>query len=65
MDGKPVRMICRTCGSGRVARDAWAEWDIDRQTWVLGPVFDYAFCHDCEDETRIKEHPVVPAQAGA
>lgn len=60
-DGSPrlrapaVDIVCRTCGGNSVSRDAWAEWDGDAQEWVLGSVFDYAYCHDCDDETQLDE----------
>lgn len=44
---------CRTCGSIRVLRDAWAVWDAVLGEWTLGEVFDNAFCPDCDHETRI------------
>ncbi|HEX8669279.1 MAG TPA: hypothetical protein VF727_13005 [Allosphingosinicella sp.] len=52
-------MICRTCGGTAVTRDAWAEWDAGTQQWVLGSVFDYAYCHDCDEETQIEEAGLV------
>lgn len=51
----PVTMVCRTCGSEDVVRDAWADWDVDAQDWVLSQTFDYAFCNSCEGDTRIEE----------
>lgn len=51
----PIRIVCETCGSERVTRDAWAEWDVDTQDWVLASVYDYAFCHDCEEDARLEE----------
>ena len=50
-----IRIVCEACGSERVTRDAWAEWDVDTQDWVLASVYDYAFCHDCEEDARLKE----------
>lgn len=50
----PIDFVCRNCGGNSVARDAWAEWDVAAQGWVLGTAFDDAFCHDCEAETRLK-----------
>lgn len=50
-----VDYVCSMCGGNTVTRDAWAEWDVDEQEWVLGAVYDYAFCHDCQEETRLKE----------
>ena len=38
-----------------MTRDAWAEWDAETQDWTLGAAFDYAFCHDCEAETKLVE----------
>ncbi|HEX8624761.1 MAG TPA: hypothetical protein VF782_06745 [Allosphingosinicella sp.] len=32
-----------------------ADWDSAAQDWWLGAVFDYAFCHDCEEETSLVE----------
>jgi hypothetical protein len=50
-----ITIICETCGSKLVTRDAWAEWDETGQGWVLAAVYDYAFCHDCQAETRLEE----------
>lgn len=50
-----LRMVCGTCGSTLVTRDAWAEWDEDGQDWTLGAIYDYAYCHQCDGETRIRE----------
>jgi hypothetical protein len=51
-----IKMVCATCGSDDVLRDAWAEWDVEQQQWVLQNVFDHAVCEGaCEGETRIKE----------
>jgi len=57
MEAKAVRMVCNTCGSELVTRDAWAEWDVGQQDWSLGAVYDYAYCHACDGETRIDEVP--------
>lgn len=50
---KPVRMVCSHCGNDRVFRDAWVEWDVETQAWVIADIFDYAYCNDCEGETSI------------
>ena len=54
-DGRRVRMVCGACGSPQVTRDAWAEWDEERQAWTLGAVFAFAFCHRCQQAARIEE----------
>lgn len=43
---------CKTCGSERVARDAWACWNAESGLWELENVFDQEFCHKCENETK-------------
>lgn len=53
-----LKMICSTCGSDQVVRDAWAEWDVATQEWVLQNVFDYAYCQACEGDTSIKEEEI-------
>ena len=62
IDGKvrKVRMVCEKCRSELVTRDAWAEWDVDDQEWVLGAVYDYAYCHECQGDARIEDIAIVP-----
>ncbi|MFL9840596.1 hypothetical protein ABS767_06440 [Sphingomonas sp. ST-64] len=50
-----VTFTCRRCGSKHVTRDAWAEWNEQRQEWALSAVFDYAFCHSCAKPTQLDE----------
>lgn len=52
-----INIVCSFCGSSEVNRDAWAEWDVDTQQWVLGVVFDYGYCQACEGDSRLKEIP--------
>ena len=49
------RMICSTCGSDDVRRDADAAWNVDRQEWELCTVYDNASCEKCGGETRLME----------
>jgi hypothetical protein len=56
---KRFNIICGTCGSANVSRDAWGDWDTGQQQWVLRTVFDYAYCHDCDGETRLEEVPLA------
>ncbi|RMA43374.1 DUF3768 domain-containing protein [Rhodophyticola porphyridii] len=44
---------CRSCGSERVALDAWACWNSAAGLWELEKTFDDAFCHACEDQTKL------------
>lgn len=52
---------CRTCGSERVARDAWACFNPQSGLWELEQVFDHEHCHQCEGETKLvwskADHP--------
>ncbi|MDR2856550.1 MAG: hypothetical protein LBV50_01730 [Novosphingobium sp.] len=57
-----VRMVCGKCRSEQVTRDAWAEWNPAGQQWVLGAVFDYAYCHRCQGPAPVATVPVeLPA----
>jgi hypothetical protein len=64
-DGKRYAMVCNVCGSDEVSRDAWANWDVKNQEWELGAVFDDAYCHKCECETRLIEVELWLDSSGA
>lgn len=52
-----VRKVCAYCGSENVYLDAMAEWDVDRQEWVLSHLFDDASCAGCDGETSLSDRP--------
>lgn len=54
MTQKPLKMICRYCGSDDVVRDACAEWCPETQQWVLRSVYDNADCNSCNSETKLE-----------
>ena len=56
-----VSYVCGTCGSDDVSRDAWAEWSVAEQRWVLRTEFDDAYCHRCDGETSLIEVPLKTA----
>ena len=45
---------CTECGGNNVLRDAYAEWDIGKQEWILQNVFDHSVCEsdDCDGMPR-------------
>lgn len=49
------KIVCGSCSSENVMRDAWAEWDEESQKWALGTVFDAGFCSECDSESNLKE----------
>lgn len=57
-----VGYICNACGSDDVSRDAWADWSISEQNWVLRTAFDYAHCHRCDAETSLIEVQLSPPE---
>jgi hypothetical protein len=50
-----VTMVCSTCGSENVLVDAWAEWDVENQSWVVAETFKNAICNECDGECSINE----------
>ena len=58
---KRVTFLCERCGSDLVTLDAWAEWNVEEQDWVLGATYDHTFCHECEAETPLVEAELTPA----
>ncbi len=59
MSEPKMQIVCGTCGSADVRRDAWAEWDSEKQDWVLGSVFDDGHCNVCEGESSLDEVPLT------
>jgi hypothetical protein len=57
----PVRIVCSVCGTTEVSRDAWADWDENRQEWVLGAVLDDGFCHRCGCDAELSASPLQVA----
>ncbi len=53
----PLEVACEHCGCLGVTREAWAEWSVAEQAWVLSQAFDFAFCHRCHRPTRPVERP--------
>ena len=52
--------VCSRCGSDAVLLDAYAEWDMEKQDWVLQNVFQDAICEDCEGEASLDWVDVTP-----
>jgi len=50
-----VKYVCSVCGSDDVRKDAYAEWDVEEQEWVLSSVYDDTVCNDCEESQRLVE----------
>lgn len=57
-------MLCGTCGSTDVSRDAWGDWDVAAQEWVLRTVFDHAHWRACDGETRLGREPIKISTGG-
>ncbi len=50
-----LKPICSECGNDDILNDAYAEWDMDTQSWIIQQVFDKgAICQDCEGETSLE-----------
>lgn len=58
---KRIAIVCGTCGSDDISRDALAEWSIDTQQWELRDVLDNADCNRCERSTRLIEVDLASA----
>lgn len=59
---KRTYMICESCSSDDVRKDAWAEWDPKRGDWALGETFDACHCANCDGEANVVQ---VDAEAFA
>ena len=44
---------CKSCGSERVVRDAWACWNSSSGLWEMETVHDQVFCQNCEASSEL------------
>ena len=53
---KPLieKPVCAECGSTDIVVDAFAEWSVESQAWVLHSTYDYTHCNDCDGECRVE-----------
>ena len=54
-----IKILCGTCGGDNVMRDAYAEWDVGAQDWILKNVFDQGYCDDCGGEASLTEEEIA------
>ena len=54
-----IEYACERCSGTGVTADAWMEWDIPRQAWVVATIFEYGFCHECSRATRLFGRAIV------
>jgi hypothetical protein len=52
---KKYLYVCSYCGTDNVTSDATAEWDFEKQDWVLNDVNDYSYCGECGDEAALDD----------
>lgn len=45
---RTIEVRCTTCGSTNVSKDAAAEWDTEKQDWVLSSTYDHQWCNSEE-----------------
>jgi hypothetical protein len=48
---RPVRPVCKECGSNDLTRDACARWDDELQDWIASGVYDCTNCGSCGAES--------------
>ena len=53
---EPVKKIDYICTEhscdGKIVVDAFAEWDFEKQEWILSEMFDAAICRECGKEWK-------------
>lgn len=60
MKRQMVKLVCPKCGSDEVLADAYAEWDVDSQNWVLRTEFDNKICDSCSWEFKTADEVELP-----
>lgn len=47
--------VCAECGSDRILNDAWAYWDVEKQSFEIHSTQDMTYCENCDGECRVNE----------
>ena len=56
MGERRIKMVCTECGSDEVLADAYVQWDVEKQDWIVQNVFEKGgYCDTCEGEARYEE----------
>ena len=54
--------VCRHCKSENILIDAYAQWNVAAQDYVITTIFDNAECIDCGGQTQIEEINLTETQ---
>ena len=57
-EAKKYKMVCGTCGSTEVRKDAWGAWVEEIQDWELEAIYDDSFCIECDCKCTIKSEEI-------
>lgn len=47
-----IKYICPYCGGDNLLMDAFCNWDVSKQEWILHSTFDDVYCQDCESNIK-------------
>lgn len=48
-----IKKVCTYCGSTDILVDSWVVWNECTQEFDIENIFDYAYCNECQGETKI------------
>lgn len=60
-----VIKVCSKCKSTEIVKDAFAEWSVAEQTWVLHSVYDNTYCNSCEESCNLEDEEVCEEPSGS
>ncbi len=53
MAERRIKMVCTECGSDEVLADAYVQWGVEKQEWIVQNVFEKGdYCDSCDGEAR-------------
>ena len=58
-----IKMICPSCGSDDVTRDALARWSVPEQKWEVSSELDSMQCEACDREIGPDGFASAPVEA--
>jgi len=61
---RAIEYRCKICGSNEMAFDATAEWDLERQEFVVGNTYDTGWCNSEKCQGEESDAKVCDATTG-
>lgn len=53
------KKVCRYCGSEDLNFDAFVQWDVEKQDYIIENIYDDVYCCNCEGSTTEIDKEII------